>query len=153
MIMWTLFVFDGPIRKARPFECVMVEGGHVRDTEKRFKEEIGWDHLTFPYRTFSAEKKQWAWDRAIEVGIIPRYRSKQVWRPGGKPPADAEEYPTVSHPDHYLNQDRGAKLLPIVKVTPDNSLCCVGCNQWFRWVSPNQPDGYSFKCRDCRGEF
>jgi len=150
--MWTLFVFNGQLRKARPFECVMIEGSHVVDTEKRFKEEIGWNHLTFPYRTFSAEKKQQAWDRAIAAGLIPRYRSQQVWRPGGKPPADAEEYPTVGHPDHYLNRDRGAKLLPKVRKEPTDALFCIGCNRPFQWVAPNQPDGFSFKCRDCRGE-
>ena len=151
--MWTLFVFNGQLRKARPFECVMVEGSHVVDTEKRFKVEIGWSHLTFPYRTFSAEKKQGAWDRAIAAGLVPRMRTKRRWDSRHMRKIDVEEeYPTVGHPDHYLNRDMGAKLLPEVRKEPTDALFCIGCNRPFQWVAPNQPDGFSFKCRDCRGE-
>jgi hypothetical protein len=148
--MWTLFVFVGEPYKARPFDCVMVEGNDVPDTEARFKKEIKFSHLVFGYRTFSAPTKQGAWTRAIDQGVIPKERTRTVYREGSFQTI-TDEHPTVAHPDHYLNTSARAKVLPIIQMQPAHALRCTKCHHWFSWVDPNHEDG-SYTCRECRGE-
>jgi hypothetical protein len=148
--MWTMFLFVGDPAKARPYDCVMVEGNDVLDTEARFKKEIGFSHLVFGYRTFSAPTKQDAWSRAVNAGVIPKTETHYE-RKNGHYQSVQREHPTVSHPDHYLNKNRRAKIVPITQLQPANSHRCTGCRNWFSWVTPNNTDG-SYTCRECRGE-
>jgi hypothetical protein len=148
--MWTLFVFVGAAYRARPFDCVMVEGNDVPDTEARFKKEIKFSHLVFGYRTFSAPSKQGAWTRAVDQGVIPKERFRAV-HARGRFRTVTEEHPTVSHPDHYLNKSHRAKVVPLAQITPANALRCTKCLNWFSWVTPTSEDG-SYTCRECRGE-
>ena len=138
MTKWTLFIFVGsyPFKRGNPepeHHLVLVDSD-FGEARERYYEEKGAYPEAHGMANFTDVTKQDVWNKALNSGYVIGVRG-----------SDRDV-------DVVFRSRKQALLLARKAARPANDgLYCLGpCGSYFTYVEPNQSDGKSYVCPDCR---